>query len=183
MGEVVGLAAGLCIQHNTTPRGVYNDHLDEFIKIMGKTSINNVQTDEITITKVDANLLRTSKSNPVVNCPAELQGMPCVTVERGEMGWAGAGYKFAVDRPVTVYMAVHTRGNFIPRDPWTLTNLKVKWDKGADEVYTAKFPAGTIEIPSHIGKEGNYYGLPNMAIVVPESGKPGEVKITKVLNR
>lgn len=36
MGEVVGLAAGLCKKHNTTPRGVYKDHLAEFNAIMGK---------------------------------------------------------------------------------------------------------------------------------------------------
>jgi hypothetical protein len=183
MGEVVGIAAGLCKEHNTNPRGIYRDHLDEFTEMMGKTSINNVQTDEIAISKVNADLLRTSRSNPIVDFPAELKGMPCVTAERGEMGWAGAGYKFAVDRPVTVYMAVHTRGNFIPPSPWKRTSLKVKWDKGNDEVYSAKFPAGTIAIPSHTGKDGYYYGLPNMAIVMPESGKPSEVKITPVSDR
>jgi len=30
MGEVVGMAASLCKKHNTGPRGVYHDHLDEF---------------------------------------------------------------------------------------------------------------------------------------------------------
>jgi len=30
MGEVVGLAASLCKQHDTTPRGVYEDHLEAF---------------------------------------------------------------------------------------------------------------------------------------------------------
>ncbi|SKB97146.1 FAD dependent oxidoreductase [Parapedobacter luteus] len=30
MGEVVGMAAALCVKHRTTPRGVYADHLDEF---------------------------------------------------------------------------------------------------------------------------------------------------------
>jgi len=29
MGEVVGMAASLCKQHDTTPRGVYENHLDE----------------------------------------------------------------------------------------------------------------------------------------------------------
>jgi hypothetical protein len=29
MGEVVGMAASLCVQHSTTPRGVYQQHLEE----------------------------------------------------------------------------------------------------------------------------------------------------------
>jgi hypothetical protein len=29
MGELVGMAASLCKQHNTTPRGVYENHLDD----------------------------------------------------------------------------------------------------------------------------------------------------------
>ncbi|MDD5521148.1 MAG: FAD-dependent oxidoreductase [Kiritimatiellae bacterium] len=36
MGEVVGMAASLCKQHNTDPRGVYKDHLDELKKLMEK---------------------------------------------------------------------------------------------------------------------------------------------------
>lgn len=34
MGEVVGLAAGLCRQHATTPRGVYQNHLPELCALM-----------------------------------------------------------------------------------------------------------------------------------------------------
>jgi hypothetical protein len=34
MGEVVGMAAFLCIQNNTTPRGVYNQHLEELKELM-----------------------------------------------------------------------------------------------------------------------------------------------------
>ena len=41
MGEVVGMAASVCKKHDTTPRGVYKDHLDELKKLMksgvGKT--------------------------------------------------------------------------------------------------------------------------------------------------
>jgi hypothetical protein len=29
MGELVGMAASVCKKHSTTPRGVYQDHLDE----------------------------------------------------------------------------------------------------------------------------------------------------------
>ena len=34
MGEVVGMAASLCKKHNTTPRGVYQNHLDELKQLM-----------------------------------------------------------------------------------------------------------------------------------------------------
>lgn len=34
MGEVVGMAASLCKKHNTTPRGVYADHLDKLKAMM-----------------------------------------------------------------------------------------------------------------------------------------------------
>ena len=34
MGEVVGMAASLCTKHGTTPRGVYEKHLDELIALM-----------------------------------------------------------------------------------------------------------------------------------------------------
>jgi hypothetical protein len=34
MGEVVGMAASLCKQFNTTPRGIYEDHLDDLKALM-----------------------------------------------------------------------------------------------------------------------------------------------------
>jgi len=36
MGEVVGMAASLCKQHGTTPRGVYEEHLDKLQALMEK---------------------------------------------------------------------------------------------------------------------------------------------------
>ncbi|GAG46872.1 unnamed protein product, partial [marine sediment metagenome] len=34
MGVAVGAAAGLCKKHGTTPRGVYQEHLDELLDIL-----------------------------------------------------------------------------------------------------------------------------------------------------
>ena len=34
MGEIVGMAASLCKQHDCTPRGVYQKHLDELKQLM-----------------------------------------------------------------------------------------------------------------------------------------------------
>lgn len=36
MGEVVGMAAALCARHNTTPRGVYADHLAALLAMVGE---------------------------------------------------------------------------------------------------------------------------------------------------
>jgi len=36
MGEVVGMAAGVCKEYNTTPRGVYEDHLAQLQAVMKK---------------------------------------------------------------------------------------------------------------------------------------------------
>jgi len=45
MGEVVGMAASLCKKHDTDPRGVYHDHLDELKKLakrgVGKSDITD----------------------------------------------------------------------------------------------------------------------------------------------
>jgi len=36
MGELVGMAASLCKKHDTTPRGIYQDHLDDLKKLAKK---------------------------------------------------------------------------------------------------------------------------------------------------
>lgn len=47
MGEVVGMAAGLCTEHKALPRQIYTDHLDELkalmSKGMGKSGLKNNQ--------------------------------------------------------------------------------------------------------------------------------------------
>lgn len=39
MGEVVGMAASLCTKHGTTPRGVYEKHLDELKQLMARGAL------------------------------------------------------------------------------------------------------------------------------------------------
>ena len=41
MGEVVGMAASLCKKHDTTPRGVYADHLEKLKKLMLGEGLGN----------------------------------------------------------------------------------------------------------------------------------------------
>ena len=42
MGEVIGLAALLCKKHNTDPRGVYEDHLEEFKHLL-KRGVEDIE--------------------------------------------------------------------------------------------------------------------------------------------
>jgi hypothetical protein len=101
-----------------------------------------------------------------------------VTVGRGPWETPGAGYAFEVDRPVTVYLAVHDRGKVELPAGWTKTADRLRWKAGTaahtDTIYRRDFPAGRIEIPGHAGMEGAYYGLPHMAIVKGD----GNVKVT-----
>ncbi len=47
MGEVVGMAASVAVKDNTTPRGVYQHHLDELKSLMekgvGKYEVEDIQ--------------------------------------------------------------------------------------------------------------------------------------------
>jgi hypothetical protein len=40
MGEVIGMAASVCKQHNTDPRGVYTNHLEDLKQLMQKGTGN-----------------------------------------------------------------------------------------------------------------------------------------------
>jgi hypothetical protein len=46
MGEVVGMAASLCKQHDTTPRGVYENHLDELKQLAKKGAGKPIVKDD-----------------------------------------------------------------------------------------------------------------------------------------
>jgi hypothetical protein len=80
-----------------------------------------------------------------------------------------------VDRPVTVYLAVHDRGKPKLAEGWEKTDQHIRWKGGAntyaDTVYQKKFAAGKIEIPGHDGTDGHNFGLPNMAIIGDKDAK------------
>jgi hypothetical protein len=46
MGEVVGMAASLCKQHNTTPRGVYENHLDNLKELAKRGAGKPINKDD-----------------------------------------------------------------------------------------------------------------------------------------
>ena len=51
MGEVVGMAASLCKKHDTTPRGVYENHLDELKTLMQKGVPQHLYCKKLTIVR------------------------------------------------------------------------------------------------------------------------------------
>jgi len=108
---------------------------------------------------------RTSDRFKLKDLPAELKGLTCVTKPRGSSSRPGAGFKFAVNEPAEVFIAVHNRGDYTPPAPWKKTDLKVTWERGDDTVYKRRVDAGTVKVPPHTGKEGSYYGFPHMAFV------------------
>ncbi|MBN2136923.1 MAG: FAD-dependent oxidoreductase [Sedimentisphaerales bacterium] len=46
MGEVIGMAASLCKEHDTTPRGVYENHLDELKKLAKQGAGKPIDRDD-----------------------------------------------------------------------------------------------------------------------------------------
>ncbi|MBE3097976.1 MAG: FAD-dependent oxidoreductase [Planctomycetes bacterium] len=198
MGVAVGAGAFLCKKHSTTPRGVYQKHLAELLEIVkgqgeyaeklkskfgpltlpvmpaGPASGMSVQT-------LGASATRCSGSLTILESPKTLEGLPCVTVGRGETNVPAPGYTFTVDKPVTVFLAVHDRGNAGLPAGWEKTDLKIRWQPGqgaahTDTLYRKDFPAGKVDVPGHVGQSAPYFGIPNMAIV---RGREGEtVKVT-----
>jgi hypothetical protein len=192
MGVATGAAALLCKKFSTTPRGVYEKHLQALLDIVkGEGEYKNALGSEdtaklspfvrvgaatgLTIGKVEKSGNRCSGSNPLAEVPEAYVGLPCATLERGSYAVAAPGYVLEVDRPVTVYLAVHDRGKPKLAEGWEKTDQHIRWKGGAntyaDTVYQKKFAAGKIEIPGHDGTDGHNFGLPNMAIIGDKDAK------------
>jgi len=141
--------------------------------------------EDLQVQTLSASAMRCSTSLPITEFPKTLEGLPCVTVARGDSGAPAPGFAFTVDKPVTVYLAVHDRGDAGLPAGWENTDMRIRWKVGGggtntDTVYRKDFPAGKVEIPGHQGKAGQYFGIPNMAIV---GGKDGAaVKVSTAAN-
>jgi hypothetical protein len=61
MGEVVGRAAYLCIKHDTTPRGVYEKHLDEFKELLHHRTRKPTVAPPKELSKIGANIAPEAK--------------------------------------------------------------------------------------------------------------------------
>lgn len=104
-----------------------------------------------------------------VKFPDSLKGQPFFSVPRGAQNSPGTAYSFTLKKPAKLYLLVQDRGNAAIPEGWTRTTEQCTWKNNdqtfTDSVYTKDFPAGTVEIPAHNGKEGNSYGLPNAVVV------------------
>jgi|GEM_PF-748049 len=129
-----------------------------------------------TLGKLEKGSKRLADVYDIESVPDELRGQLYVTIARGEWDKLGAGYSFRVNQPVTVYLAVQERGNPTLPEGWEQTFYRLEYfapmkDGGRrrcfDSIWKKNFPAGKIEIPPHDGTDGRYFGVPNMAIVVP----------------
>lgn len=111
--------------------------------------------------------LRAADSKATVeSLPVHLNGLDVVGLPRGEALLPAPGYRFEVNKPVTVFLAVHQRGEQKPLDGWTDTGEEI-WSSGFnfDKVYRRDFPAGKVLIPGNTGASGVYFALPSLAFV------------------
>jgi len=155
MGEIVGMAASICIKSKTSPRGVYETHLDELKRLMQVPGKVSIHTDRKT---------RTANQYEITQLPDELSGALMVTVDRSHSSQPGRAFQFKVNKKVTAYLAVHDRGNIRIPDGWEKTQLRVTWMNGreSDTVYRRVIEPGTVSIPAHVGREGPHFGIPHL---------------------
>ena len=198
LGVATGAAAYLCTKHNTTPRGVYKEHLDELLAIIhGRGDYEGalVPTGEaaraaappvppasdVSVGVLTASSTRCTGGYALADVPDDLLGATCVTVDRGSWNAPGSGYAFTVDRPATVYLAVHDRGKPALPDGWEKTDRRLSWKAGdnakhTDTLWRKDVAKGRVDVPPHLGRDGSWFGLPHMTVVVPKEGKAIEVK-------
>ncbi len=198
LGVATGAAAHLCKAHDTTPRGVYTEHLDELLDIIhGRGDYEGAleptgeaaraaappvpEPSDVSVGVLTASTTRCTGGYPLTDVPDGLLGATCVTLGRGDWTAPGAAYAFTVDRPAAVYLAVHDRGKTKLPDGWEKTDLHLSWKAGggakhADTLWRKDVKAGRVDVPPHRGRKGAYYGLPHLAVVVPKEGKTIEVK-------
>lgn len=182
MGEVVGMAATLCIQHGIDPRGVYEEHLGDLKELCGmdRGVIANdgiIPNDKSPRVLKPEEVRRAADSAVKYNfsvLPQKLKAMQCVVVPRGDSKKEANAFSFTVNKATDVYIAVHDRGGFIPSEGWRKTDLKTEWFTGlTDTVYVKRFEAGTVDVPGHHGRSGASYGIPNAAFV------PADIAVSK----
>lgn len=189
MGVAVGYAASLMKKHGTTPRGVYEKHLDELVALVKPDPTIDERLEESTshgqfaeVVPPGASLHRVLGRFPLEAVPPALKGAVGVVVQRGAPDKPATGYQFRINAPATVYAAVHQRGG--PKMPagWEQTDMEIRWGVGTDTIFCRKFDAGDVRIPAHDGTEGKNYGLPHLALVVPEN-RAAKLEVTHVRPR
>ncbi|MBU4460100.1 MAG: FAD-dependent oxidoreductase [Verrucomicrobia bacterium] len=186
MGAATGYAAALMKKHGATPRGIYEKHLDELLRLVrpDPSAVNLDDGKHAMENSIDAlapgdPLPRVRGRFTVAAVPPELRAAVRVVPSRGDASKPGRAYRFTVNAPVDVFVAVHARGDAKLPAGWEKTGLGVRWDLGTDTVHRCRFPAGPVAIPGHPGHAGSNYGLPHLTFVLPAGPAPeGGLKIT-----
>jgi len=127
-----------------------------------------------------AGIARCSDKYTLRGLPRKLRGLARVTIDRRDFHKPAPGYAFAVDRDVTVYIAVDARGDLKLGDGWERTSMTAKWGNAfTDVIYSKAFAKGTVTVPPHdVAHKTGAYGLPHLCFVAPAGG--GKVQITDV---
>jgi len=166
MGEIVGKAASLCVLHNTTPRGVYENHLEALKALMMLPGGGPERSRSSILINQAGKAIRNGNGEIITALARELKALRSLVMPRDTHDEPGAAFKFKVSSGTVVYISVHQRGGYTPPAGWEKTNLQLVWrDSFKDIVYKKTFPAGIVNIPSHNGKVGDFYGFPHVAFV------------------
>ncbi|MCX7886060.1 MAG: FAD-dependent oxidoreductase [Verrucomicrobiae bacterium] len=177
MGAATGYAASLIKKYNTTPRGIYQNHLSELLSLVipepsrvVTESVEHWRHNQIVVHAPGDELYRVWRQYEISSAPPILRDAWRVIPKRGDASKPAPGYRFTVNVPVEVWIAVHQRGDPQLPDGWEKTDLTISWGPGHDVLYRRVFPAGVVVIPGHKGREGKNYGLPHLAFVRPLGG-------------
>jgi len=181
MGAATGYAAVLIKKHNTTPRGVYQNHLTELLNLVLPDpsseiteSVESARRNQILVHAPGDELYRVRRQYEIASTPSVLRNATSLIPHRGDSSKPAPGYQFIVNTPVEVWIAVQQRGNPALPSEWKKTDAAVSWELGTDPLYRREFPAGVVVIPGHSGKEGKSYGFPHLTFVQPIGPVPAE---------
>jgi hypothetical protein len=116
--------------------------------------------------------VNTPRSLPykVSEIPEILQNLPCVSLPRGSGNNPGPQFSFTINKPATVYLLVHMRGDYAP-EGWDKTDMSAHWlvGKGVynDAIFKKDFPAGKVLVPAHTGRDKGKgpYGVAHLAAI------------------
>lgn len=124
----------------------------------------------------------THSAHAIESLPEYLWGLKLITVTRGP-NEPVEGYSFNTGSDVTVYLAVHQRGE--PQIPgaWERMPEEIQWVTSTgithkDWIYRRRFTDGQVEIPAHPGFSGAFYALPHMVFIRANEGASEDIVIS-----
>ncbi len=115
----------------------------------------------------------------IVDAPSSLLGPTALVPPRGVGAeQSGAGYRFRVTEPASLFLLVHNRGEHAP-DGWQRTEDSVTWtiegQTHTDAVYTRLVEPGEVDIPAHTWRnKESQYGVPHVCLVAPQAPAASE---------